>query len=247
MKRPIQHATRNTRNPSHKNIFDDYPTPPWGTRALIEYALKPLGLDPPSLRAWTVWECAANRGFMQRPLSEYFGRTLASDITDYGCSNLDCLYDFLSRHAPPAPLNAALSTFSANAAENKLAIITNPPFIKGEEFVRRAFQYPARLIAVFARTNFLESESRYNAIYRATPPIAVASFAKRIPLFSGRIEPNGSTATSYAWFIWDRAASVKNPLHLWIPPEARERLEKPNDYRIDAAPAPPKEMELFIS
>ena len=62
--------------------LDDYPTPSWATRALIEHVLKPEALRqeltinretdlPPS---WLrVWEPAANRGYMARPLTEYFG------------------------------------------------------------------------------------------------------------------------------------------------------------------------------
>ncbi len=44
------------------NSLDDFPTPPWGTRALLER------LDG-DLRAMSCREPCANRGFMVRPLA----------------------------------------------------------------------------------------------------------------------------------------------------------------------------------
>jgi hypothetical protein len=57
--------------------LDDFPTPPFSTRSLCER----LSLD---IETQTVWESAANRGFMVRPLAERFGRVIGSDIHDYG-------------------------------------------------------------------------------------------------------------------------------------------------------------------
>jgi hypothetical protein len=57
--------------------LDDFPTPPWATRALCEW-LKPQLLDGDACR-----EPACGRGDMVRPLAEYFARVDAADVHDY--------------------------------------------------------------------------------------------------------------------------------------------------------------------
>ena len=56
--------------------LDDFPTPPWATRALCEW------LGPEALADMTCREPAANRGHMVRPLREYFAHVEASDVHD---------------------------------------------------------------------------------------------------------------------------------------------------------------------
>src|SRR5690242_18268682 len=68
--------------------LDDFPTPPWATRALCEKLIA-AGHD---LAHMSVWEPACGRGHMARPLTEYFGTVRASDIHPYGQG---AVYDFL--------------------------------------------------------------------------------------------------------------------------------------------------------
>src|SRR5690606_32077443 len=70
--------------------LDDFPTQPWGTRALIEKVL-----DKHLLPRGTGWEPCCNRGYMARPLREYYPRVHATDIFDYGWEGMDGLGDFL--------------------------------------------------------------------------------------------------------------------------------------------------------
>ncbi|MDO5606799.1 MAG: hypothetical protein Q4G25_16740 [Paracoccus sp. (in: a-proteobacteria)] len=60
-----------------RDALDDFPTPPWATRALCEALRDYIGQH-------SVREPAANRGYMARPLAEYFRAVEASDIHDYG-------------------------------------------------------------------------------------------------------------------------------------------------------------------
>jgi hypothetical protein len=55
---------------------DDFPTPPWATRALVEHV---LGRD--SVRGMSCLEPACGRGHMARALREYFGDVVASAPT----------------------------------------------------------------------------------------------------------------------------------------------------------------------
>jgi hypothetical protein len=94
---------------------DDFPTPPWGTRALIEHV---IGVE--QARGRTCLEPACGRGYMVRPLQEYFGRVDAADAYNYGFAPVR---DFLKY-----PYEALSHDW----------LITNPPFRLAEDFVARA-------------------------------------------------------------------------------------------------------------
>jgi hypothetical protein len=63
-----------------RDSLDDFPTPPWATRAICEQLMQREFITP----AMSVREPCANRGYMARPLSECFADVEASDIHDYG-------------------------------------------------------------------------------------------------------------------------------------------------------------------
>ena len=62
-----------------KDSRDDFPTPPWSTRALIEHVLTDRYLSDR-----TCLEPACGVGHMVRPLREYFGDVVGADAYDYG-------------------------------------------------------------------------------------------------------------------------------------------------------------------
>src|SRR5262249_878663 len=62
-----------------KDSLDDFPTPPWATRALLEHVIPNKDLARRS-----VWEPACGEGHMAKVLKESFGRVDASDIFPYG-------------------------------------------------------------------------------------------------------------------------------------------------------------------
>jgi hypothetical protein len=59
--------------------LDDFPTPPWATRALVEHVL-----DKPALASMSCLEPACGRGHMSVTLAECFGSVTSSDVFDYG-------------------------------------------------------------------------------------------------------------------------------------------------------------------
>lgn len=59
---------------------DDFPTPPWATRALIEHVLD----DKASLRSMSCIEPACGAGHMSKVLKEYFGEVKSADAHYYG-------------------------------------------------------------------------------------------------------------------------------------------------------------------
>jgi hypothetical protein len=59
---------------------DDFPTPPWATRGLIEHVLD----DKLALKKMTCLEPACGAGHMAKPLKEYFAEVRCADAYDYG-------------------------------------------------------------------------------------------------------------------------------------------------------------------
>lgn len=189
--------------------LDDFPTPPWATRALCEFLAERADLWP-----MTVREPAANRGYMARPLAEYFGRVEPSDIHDYGMG-----YD-VGDYLFPAPLVPVHWT------------ITNPPFRLAEDFIDRALSTSTKGVAMIVRAAFLEGQGRHERLFSQRPPQTVLQFSERVVMHRGRVTADGSTATAYAWLIWqDKFRAIGGTDLRWIAP-CRDRLERPGDYDV---------------
>lgn len=198
------------RSEPHDSL-DDFPTPPWATRALCEWIYQ---APPP----WplTVREPAANRGYMARPLAEYFRRIEASDVHDYGVGFPVADYLF-----GPDP-------------ETVDWTITNPPFRLAQQFIDRALRTSRAGVAVIVRAAFLEGQERYCDLFSRCPPTDVLQFAERVVMHRGRVVESGSTATAYAWLVWEEAKMHhRNRITRlgWIAP-CRASLERPGDYDI---------------
>lgn len=187
--------------------LDNFPTPPWATRALLEHVIADAG----PFRKLSCLEPACGAGHMAKPLKEYFGRVKASDIHSYGYGSVA---DFLS-----APVQAGSVDW----------VITNPPFRLAEDFIKRALIVARQGVAILARTVFLESVGRYREIFEQTPPAKFAQFTERVPMVKGRLDAKASTATGYAWIVWEKQAT-EAPRLLWVPP-CRKKLERSGDYQ----------------
>ena len=192
------------RHEPHDSL-DDFPTPPWATRALVEKVLLPTR-NYRAIKQHVVWEPSANRGHMVRPLREYFGRVIGSDIHDYG-DHKRVVRDFLFDGSAPRFIEADGIDW----------IITNPPFRLAQQFVERGLVLkPKAGVAIIVRTAFLESVGRYNQLFRNRPPAIIAQFTERVPMVRGRLTETGSTATAYCWLVWQGAR--RSPSFVWIPP-----------------------------
>lgn len=187
---------------------DDFPTPPWATRALVEHVL-----GRSEVEGLSCLEPACGRGYMAKPLAEYFGSVEAADAYPYGFGKIR---DFLS--------------FPYEAQSHDW-IITNPPFRLAEDFIERAMVVARRGVAILARTVFLESVGRFEGIFAVNPPTKFAQFTERVPMVKGRLDAKASTATGYAWFVWEKDATTSMPRLMWVPP-CRKSLERASDYDL---------------
>lgn len=209
-----------------RDSLDDFATPPWATRALCER----LDIAPGMI----VREPCANRGYMARPLAEFFDDVLASDVHDYGVGyGVD---DYLFGDYP-------------GAVDWTIA---NPPFRLAQQFVERAFATSTHGLAMFLRTSFVEGQTRYAELFSKLPPSLILHFSERVVLSRGAPrDPDEkywdqgakgrqgawkkpSTATSYSWFLWE-ADRPDLTVTDWIGP-CRKRLTKTGDYDLVGNP-----------
>lgn len=186
--------------------LDDFPTPPWATRALIEHV---IGVE--QVRGGCCLEPACGRGHMAKTLAPYFADVIASDVAAYGFGEQ---HDFLTFH-PNHPLDW---------------IITNPPFRLAEDFFHHGFSISRQGVALLTRTVFLEGKGRLERIFSKYPPSIVAQFSERVPMVKGRLDRRASTATGYAWVIWKKPLADYTRL-TWIP-SCRKTLERDQDYEL---------------
>jgi hypothetical protein len=185
--------------------LDYFPTPPWATRALFRHVLPALGVDA----IGSVWEPACGEGHMAAVISEFAGApVIASDIFPYGCGTAP--YDFLH--------DSSLTVADW--------IISNPLFSIACEFTLRALDLAAEGVAMLVRTQWIEGVGPYERLFRDRPPAVYAPFVERVPMVKGRWDPDASTATSYAWFVWCKSNSTPSRI-FWIPPGCRKALTRP--------------------
>ncbi|GEO40961.1 hypothetical protein SAE02_51090 [Skermanella aerolata] len=160
-----------------KDSKDDFPTPPWATRSLMEHVITGRG------KGKTCLEPACGAGHMAKVLVEYFDKVYASDKYDYGYGNFG---DFVNGCIDPKSFDW---------------VITNPPFNLGEEFIIAALKIAREGVAILARTVFIESIGRYNRLFKDNPPSVFAQFVERVPMVKGRLDAKASTATGYCWIV----------------------------------------------
>src|ERR1044071_558438 len=78
-KQNTSHAVMAQRSEA-KDSLDDFPTPPWATRALIEHVLQ----SKAALNRQNCLEPACGLGHMAKVLAEYFREVSSADTHDYG-------------------------------------------------------------------------------------------------------------------------------------------------------------------
>lgn len=125
-----------------------------------------------------IWECASGNGRMVNVLEKY-NKVIATDIRTG--------VDFLK---------------TTKAVNN---IVTNPPYIHAEDFVKWAKFNATEKIAMLLKLTFLESESRYKLFKEKFFPLKkVYVFCKRVNMYrEGDIKPINSGTIAFAWYVWD--------------------------------------------
>lgn len=193
-------AVMQQRHEPHDSL-DDFPTPPWATRAVLEI-IKALVLPygpPNGLEARSVCDPCANRGHMARPLAEAFGRVHTADVHDYSLDPRRAAWR--GGYGPGASVDGSAGNWfcqdrvadflfpdfetACMKAQGVDWFFLNPPFRLALAFILKALEIAKEGIAVFVRTSFLEGQDRYRDLFRDHPPTVVAQFAERVILHKG--------------------------------------------------------------
>jgi hypothetical protein len=157
---------------------DLYETPPEAVHALLKAERLPL----------RIWEPACGPGSIVRVLRDAGHIVRATDLVAYGCPDSEAGIDFLmERSAPPG-----------------VAIVTNPPFKLGAEFVEHGLELCPVVIALL-RLAFLESTRRSRILDRGQLA-RLHVFRNRLPMMhrSGWSGPKARSSIAFAWFVFDR-------------------------------------------
>lgn len=221
-------AVMQRRSEPHDSL-DDFPTPPWATRALCVW-LEHKGFILSNLNAR---DPAANRGYMVDPMAEFFRSVEGSDIFDYGAG-------------------FPVSDYLFGPVQKKIDFtITNPPFRLAHQFIVRSLVTSNYGAAMLVRSAFLEGIERYETLFKKSPPNHILQFCERVVIHKGIIrepgseywDPNhdngegeekgkmkrASSATAYSWLVWDLQSDNRGTQYHWLP-KCRHLLEKPGDY-----------------
>lgn len=190
--------------------FNDFPTPPWGTRTFIERGPVDFGS---TLAGLVVWDPCAGRRTMSRILAEYGpARLIETDISgDYG-AGVEVM-DF--RHA--------------EMCDGVDWVFANPPFDQSLEFWIKAMEVARVGVAFLLRIAWLEGITRYSTIFRDRQVRYVAPYVERLPMVCGHLDKEAISATSYAWFVCLKAEVGRLPEVVHLPP-SRAALEREGDY-----------------
>jgi len=123
----------------------------------------------------------------------------ATDLVDYDSPDQDQAgWDFLQQTQLPIGVQM---------------ILTNPPFRLANQFVAHAIHLCPKVI-MLARLAFLESEVR-TPILEGGKLARVHVFRKRLPMMHrlGWDGPKATSATAYAWLVWDADHTGPTELH----------------------------------
>lgn len=132
----------------------------------------------------SIWECACGEGAISNLLIDNNYNVYSSDLIYRGYGDQ---LDFLKTNL------------------NYDNIITNPPYKLGKEFILKAKESSNKKIAMFFKTVFLESESRYEMFQDSNYKLeTVYQFSKRISLYKNGIKLKNSGMIAYAWFVWNK-------------------------------------------
>jgi hypothetical protein len=142
-----------------------------------------------------IWECACGEGDISEVFKNKGFEVISTDLINRGYGEQ---IDFLK---------------SELVADN---IVTNPPYKLALDFVLKAKKQGRKKIAMFLKTVWLESETRFDMFQDKDFPLkTVYQFSKRVSLYKGGVKMKNSGMIAYAWYVWDKEY-VGKPTIEWI-------------------------------
>lgn len=174
-----------------REVLDYYATEPKAVKLLLEKETFNTN----------IWECCCGEGHISKVLEENGYNVLSTDIVERGYTKQKFTKDFLN----------------TNKRNLKIDIITNPPYKKALDFVKKAIQVVAEgnKVVMFLKLTFLEGKAR-RKFFEENPPKKILVSSSRLNCAkNGAFEKYPSSAVAYAWFIWEKGFKGK-PIIEWI-------------------------------
>jgi hypothetical protein len=168
------------KNHEKREEHDYYATPPEEVENILKYE-KLYG---------TILDNSCGEGHLIEPVKrQYHGNNIiATDLVDrgYGEGGLN----FLHPNYPYTDIDT---------------IIMNPPYKLIREFVVKALKIAKKKVVLFAQLQFLESQNRYNNIFKNNKPERIYIYVDRIACaINGNFEEAHDSSMTYSWIIWDK-------------------------------------------
>ena len=169
-----------------------YPTPAWGTIALLHHVTF----------HGSILEPCCGKGAMSEELIRQYGpdRVMSSDKYDYGYGEVKDFFDIQKPY------------------DN---VVTNPPYNIAEDILYHALHISNKKVALLLRLAFLEGQKRYYKIFQYHPPSEVLVFSERLSMYPDGYPVKSGGTTSYGWFIWEKRHNDISNISHRIPPNIR--------------------------
>ena len=105
-------------------------------------------------------------------------------------------------------------------------VIMNPPYSVIEPFTIRALEIAESGMIMLARLQFLEGEKRFDKLLESNPPSDVYIYVDSIQCWKNGVEPEGSSAQAYAWFVWRKDIPTDGTKVHWMRRVDKVKLDK---------------------
>lgn len=137
----------------------------------------------------SIWECACGQGDMSEALIDNGYEVYSSDLIDrgYGTGGQDFL--------------------QCNLHNQKVDIVTNPPYKYAKEFVEKSLDIVADgcKVVMFLKVQFLEGKARKELFLKYPPKTIYISSSRLLCAKNGefqKMRDGGGSAVAYAWYVW---------------------------------------------
>lgn len=181
----IMGAGINRKEDREENDF--YATDPKALEVLLD-KLKKDGIE----LSGSIWEIACGKGHLSRVLEERGYSVFNTDLIDRGYENFHLAKDFFE---------------FKNEYDGD--ILTNPPYKLATQFVNHSLELVSdnRYVIMFLPVQFLESQKRYEDLFKNNSPKYVYVFVKRVDTAMNgdftKYKKCGPTRC-YTWMIWQK-------------------------------------------
>lgn len=154
---------------------DFYPTP-W--EAIESLARS----EEDEIRGKHIWEPACGDGAISEHLKNYYQcKVFSTDLVDrgYGTGGIDFI-------------------LTRRKAVKYNRIITNPPFVLAEEFIRKCMKLKLSFCALLLKSHYYHADCRIG-LFNEFPPSRVYPIGWRVDFTGG-----GANHLDCSWFVWKR-------------------------------------------